>query len=160
MAAGSIFTSLVTEVLAMPDGASVTIRKLAPKHLEAAAKASQRAALDQLAAIGGPAELAKLRALEAPVDGAAVAARDPMLSVDRLLILQAGITAWTYPVALTPEALEDVDDETADQWARAILRLSKPSLFAEFDAEVDRKNGSAGSIAHSTGTGRRRSSGG
>ncbi len=126
----------------MPGDYTVTIRKLSPTHLDAASKASQAAAMSALRDLGGAAAIREISALNAETPAVAVeSARDPLLTYDRLMILSAGVTAWTYERKLSREALEDVDEETATLWGRAILRLSRPAAFADWDAEFDQKNG-------------------
>jgi hypothetical protein len=63
----SIFASLVTLRIPMPGDPEqfVTIRKLAPKHLNAAAKAAQMESLAALKEIGGAFFLKELQALAA-----------------------------------------------------------------------------------------------
>jgi hypothetical protein len=137
----SIFTSLVVDTIPVPGdpGQTVTIRKLAPKHLKAAMTASQRAALlefVELKRLGATEILTEIQALQA--DGAALAAArtaDPLLLYDRTVLLQKGIIGWSYDRSHDDvEALEDLDDDASEAIARAILRLTKPSLFAAADA--------------------------
>ena len=139
----SVFTSLVTEILPVPgaEGQSVTIRKLAPKHLEEARRASQMRALDDMKRTRDalPPEmladmLAKAEKAEKPTT-----APDPLLTHDRVSLMQHGVTAWSFAQPLSPDSFEDLDDDTADWLAGAILRLSKPSLYAAEDAA--QKNG-------------------
>jgi hypothetical protein len=75
---------------------------------------------------------------------AAQAIADPLNGYDRHTLCGAGLVAWSYPdPVLSPEAIEDLDDDTLEFVARAILRRSKPGLFETADeAETARKNGS------------------
>ena len=143
----SVFTSLVTTTLEVPtdSGQSITIRKLAPKHLKAASRAAQMESLEDLKAIGGPAFLRELTALGADETAQretvkAAAKADPLMTFDRLTLLEHGVTAWTYERALGPEALEDLDDETREWLAREVLKLARPALFAEDEGEAEQKN--------------------
>jgi len=137
----SVFTSLVVETIPVPGDPeqTVTIRKLAPKHLQAAATAGQRAALlefVELKRLGATDIIKEVQALTA--DTAALAAArtaDPLLLYDRTVLLQKGIIGWSYDRSHDdPEALEDLDDDTSEAIARAILKLTKPSLFAAAEA--------------------------
>lgn len=138
----SVFTSMVTDVLEVPQapGQSVTIRKLAPKHLDAARRAAQDRAL---------AEMKHLQSMEMGdfldrvlSEAKAPSVVDPLAAYDRVALMVAGVTAWTFDAPVDRDHVEDLDEDTQDWLARAILRLSKPSLFqTEAEAEADRKNG-------------------
>ena len=139
----SVFTSLVTDTLPVPgaEGQSVTIRKLAPKHLEEARRASQLRALDDMKRTREALPPEMLTAMLAKSDKADPPKEkpDPLLTHDRVSLMQHGVTAWSFAQPLSPDSFEDLDDDTADWLAGAILRLSKPSLYAQEDAA--RKNG-------------------
>jgi hypothetical protein len=139
----SVFCSLVTETVPVGDE-TVTIRKLTPSNLRAAQKANQRRSLEELHDMGGPAFLKELRSLnvsEADVEEATET--DPLLLYDRTVLLEKGLVSWTFEREMNADAYEDLDEETHDQLARAILRLAKPSLFQSTDEqEVARKNDS------------------
>jgi hypothetical protein len=139
----SVFTSKVTLDVPIPHDSphSVTIRKLAPRHLDAAAKEAQRQAITEAKAIG-PAFIKEMQALADKPETKDAAQRDPLLTYDRVTLIEKGATAWTYDEPLTRESIEDLDDETADVIARAVLKLAKPGLFqTEVEQEADRKNG-------------------
>lgn len=146
----SVFTSRVTRTEPIPHDPehTVTYRKLAPKHLEASARASHAQALEQALAMGGVNVIRDLMAgfadsgqAEATVTAAVQA--DPMIGFDRSLLLRHGIIAWSYKdVPVTPESIEDLDEETQDFLGRAVLKLSRPDLFqTAADTEAERKNG-------------------
>ena len=137
----SVFTSFITETIPVPGdpGQTVTIRKLAPKHLRAAMAKSQRDALlefAELKRLGASDVVADIQALQKDTTGIAEArAADPLLLYDRTVLLQKGIIGWTYGQSHDdPEVLDDLDDEVSYHLARAILRLTKPGLFAGEDA--------------------------
>lgn len=44
---------------------------------------------------------------------------------DRDMILEAGIVSWTYGEAVSPEALENLDEETAEWAFRQIVDMSR-----------------------------------
>lgn len=130
----SIFTSLVSETLPVPGGSAhtVTIRKLAPKHLAEARKVAQQAAvadMQQMRAALGAAFDDALKAADTSGAASAAKAVDPLLAYDRVTLMQHGVTAWTLAQPLGREAFEDLDDDAQDWLAGAILRLSKPSLY-------------------------------
>jgi hypothetical protein len=137
----SVFTSRITDTIDIPHdpGQSVTIRKLAPRHLEMAAKAQQLKAIGDLKEMGGPAFMKELQGLS---DEQRKAVTDPMQRYDRLTLIAKGVTAWTYPEERIAENFEDLDDQTAEFIARAVLKLAKPDLFrTEEEVEAATKNG-------------------
>lgn len=71
------------------------------------------------------------------------ALNDPLTGYDRFVVATAGLVAWSYDRATDAEAINDLDDEAVDFIARAVLKLTKPVLFAASaeDAEAVRKNG-------------------
>lgn len=140
----SIFTSLVTQMVPIPhdEGQSVTIRKLAPKQLNAAAMAAQIKSVEQLAQMqkAGAADLLQAVQQVTPEAAQQAAAVDPVLLYDPIALITSGVVASTYDCDLrSVEIAEDLDEETQLLLARAILKLSRPQLFA--DAEEARKNG-------------------
>lgn len=140
----SVFTSRVTQTIDIPGdpGQTATIRKLAPKHLEKAAKVHQAQAIEDLRALGGPAVLKELADLRETNPDIAAAVSDPLSAFDRTTLLQHGVVAWSYADAPTSESLEDLNDEVQETLARAVLKLAKPGLFlTEAEAAVARKNG-------------------
>ena len=140
----SVFTSRVTKTIPIPhdEGQSVTIRKLAPRHLEQAAKESQRQSFAELREMGGAAFLKELRSLNED-DIKTATARDPLMLFDRITLMEKAVLAWTYvDVERTRETFEDLDDDTQVLLATEILKLSKPSLFVtKTEEETERKNG-------------------
>lgn len=140
----SVFTSRVTKTIPIPhdDGATVTIRKLAPRHLDQAAKEAQRESLEQLKAMGGPAFMKELQALGGDKTVQAATKADPLLLFDAVTLLEKGVTGWSYDAPIARESVEDLDDATLTYLAREILKLAKPALFqTEDEAEAARKNG-------------------
>ena len=143
----SVFTSLVTEICTVPGdpGQTITIRKLAPKHLEAAAKAAQRRARAEMAELQRSealmAQLAELLAHQAQAPAVAQALADPLHTHDALTVIEHGVIAWSYERERTREAFEDLDEDTQTWLARAVLRLAKPALFqTPAEREGERKN--------------------
>lgn len=72
---------------------------------------------------------------------------DPLSGYDRLTLAKSGVKAWSYvvdgkPKPVTPEAIDDLDDEALEFFATEILRLTKPGLFqTQEEAEAAQKNG-------------------
>jgi hypothetical protein len=147
----SVFTSRVTRTVPIPHDSpnSVTIRKLAPKHLDASAKAAQIESAEAFHRMGGAALLKQLEGLDFDkVPGASRAAlaapavADPLLQFDRSVLLVKGVQSWTYDAKVTPDAIEDLDEPTQDFLAREVLKLSRPDLFqTPAEQEAATKNG-------------------
>lgn len=161
----SVFTSLVTSVIPVPGDSpnSITIRKLAPKHLKEArdivaeARAAEwRKTMREMMDIGGPAviselqnELRKAMGLNAKGDDVADAEApsaqspaNPLADYDVVTLLRHGVIGWSYERERTVESYEDMDEDVRDAVATEILRLTKPDLFqAPEEATAEQKNG-------------------
>lgn len=151
----SVFTSRITQRLQVPHDPdqAVTIRKLAPRHLDAAAVESYRQSLERTNLMGGMSAIQTIRALtaetpKAEADGAAAAvaaatpAADPLSGYDRATLVAKSLVDWTYDAPTTMESVLDLDEETLDFLAREVLRLSLPKLFlTDAQQEAARKNG-------------------
>lgn len=138
----SVFTSQVTDTVQIPHdaGQSAIIRKLAPRQLEKAGKVQRNAALADLRELGGAAFMKELQGLSDT--SKQQAATDPLLQYDRVTLLEEGVLSWTYPEPAARESFEDLDDQTLEHLARAVLRLAKPALFQTIDeTESAQKNG-------------------
>lgn len=145
----SVFTSRVTRTVSIPHDPehSVTYRKLAPRHLEAAAKVAQLQAIETFKAMGAAEVMKQIEGLDLGAIGAAAGAAtaaavsDPMNGFDRATLIEKGVLAWTYDVPPKPEHFEDLDDETQEFLAREVLKLAKPSLFqTPSEQEAAQKN--------------------
>lgn len=89
---------------------------------------------------------------------------DPLTGYDRFSIVRSGLVAWSYPESITPieaaaavkangktpaspavearDAIADMDDESIDFVATAILKLTKPWLFLTAEQlEAQKKTG-------------------
>jgi hypothetical protein len=70
---------------------------------------------------------------------------DPLAGYDRHVLVADGVKAWTYkhddgtPKPVTAEAIADLDDEAMEYLAVAIMKLTKPALFA-VNPEAAQKN--------------------
>lgn len=128
----SVFTSSVQDTITIGDD-SVVIRKLAPKKLREAARAAQLQAVEDFKAMGGAATLEAFKGIGDKSDKetatAAPAPVDPMAGYDAATLCVLGIVSWTYPVPVGTVAVDDLDEETLALIARAVLKLSRPSLF-------------------------------
>jgi hypothetical protein len=129
----SIFASETTdtEPITFDPPHTFTFRKLTGREMEAAQEAHLRGFMER-STRGWASELRRLlenvkQATDAKVRAAI---NDPLLGYDRFVIVKAGLLSWTYKNAKpTPEQIDDLDDDAVDLMARAILKLSKPSLF-------------------------------
>jgi hypothetical protein len=125
----SPFASLVTETIPIESDPpnTATIRKLTSHEFEAAqVRDSARVWPAVLRSGVGNAG--------ATIDFAA-ALRNPLVTFDRHAVVKAGLIGWTYfDGTPTAEQIADLDDDTTDLLARAILRLSKPALFLSPEA--------------------------
>ena len=72
---------------------------------------------------------------------------NPLNRFDAQQLCKAGLFGWTFtddqqqPVAVTPESIDDMDDDVVIFAATEILRLTRPSLFqAAEETADDRKN--------------------
>ncbi len=123
---------------------TVTIRKLTGREIE---KAQAEHAVSIASGRGWGQKIQRILSAN---DSALVEKElnDPLLGYDRHTVIVSGLIGWSYtehkkPKPVTAEAAADLDDEAAEFIARAIMRLTKPALFAQ-TAEaiaVDQKNG-------------------
>jgi hypothetical protein len=142
----SIFASRAQKTLEIPFDPphTVTIQRLAGRHLAQAAMENQLNSIDTFRKMGGAAfqkELNAIRETEQAGDKP-VAAPDPMAGYDQGVLIAHGVVAWSYEDPLTREALADLTDEASEFFAREVLRLSKPGLFLTAEeSEAVTKNG-------------------
>jgi hypothetical protein len=129
----SIFASYVTRIVPLPfdEPQTVTIQKLSGKALEAARQARIADSMEFVRSLGGAAFGRELAAATAGREGAAEVTAggdvDPLRKYDRATVLAKGVKAWTYDEALTPDRLDDLDEQAADFLAREILALTLPN---------------------------------
>jgi hypothetical protein len=172
----SVFTHRVQKTIAIPGTPfDAVIRKLNPKHLEAAAMAEQIKVFTMPDAVGGAVKFKELKKLFelTPEERAEVAARkaaspapdapaDPLEGYDRVTLVDKGLVSWTADEPIeTPAqkraAIEELDEETLDTLAREVLKLARPKLFLTADeAAADTKNGGGRCTGRARATGRRR----
>ena len=131
----SIFASRTEKTIPIPFDPphEVTIRKLAGRHLERAKQEGQIKSVDWIRKLGGAEFSRELSALGDPAERAAALEKrkaevraDPLQKFDRTVVLEKGIVRWTYPEPVTPEALEDLEEEAGEWLAREILALTFP----------------------------------
>lgn len=132
----SIFTSFVTEVLEVPGepGQTITIRRLAPKALERARDAARERGNREMRLTRESMGEAEFDAFKAEIakniaDGGTTVS-DPLNGYDRLSLVKDGVTGWTFDAPLDTASFEDIDEDRLEWLATAILKLSKPSLYA------------------------------
>jgi hypothetical protein len=161
----SMFASRVTKTIPIPfeEGQTVTLQKLNGRHLEQAAQRRAIAAQQFVRDLGGAEfrrQLAEATAEAQPAAAAppaegeeAAPAReltavekaqaDPLNGYDIRTLLYRGIKAWSLPESLKADstgdiaALEDLDEEAREWFAREVLRLTKPALFLDARASEE-----------------------
>jgi hypothetical protein len=101
----------------LDEGASATIRKLSFRQLEAAQAEKRKAAIETIAALGDA-----LDKLPSGGDDGAPAGR--AATYDRFTVLVAGIVGWGYTEPLSPEAIGDLDEDSAQYLFDEIMDYS------------------------------------
>lgn len=146
----SIFASTHTHVVHPPSDptASITIRKLSGKAEEHAQAKHAEGAYDGFNGRGWSNRfVGRILAGMAEAPEVQSVAADPLAGYDRLSIVKHGIVSWTFtengkPKPVTPEAIDDIDDDTLEFLATEIMRLTRPSRFLTPEQqEAARKNG-------------------
>lgn len=87
-----------------------------------------------------------MTAADAVATTASAAIANPMNGVDPLVLIQHGVTGWTYEMERSRASYEDLDEETRDWLAEQILRLARPSLFAAVSAMEDDQKKADGAL--------------
>lgn len=114
----------------------VQIAALPRRHFERAAKASQLDSVLALREMGGKVFLDEIKSLGGDDAVKAAAKRDPLLSFSVSILLEFGILKLDGHKP-TPAELDDLTEEPAELIAREVVRLTKPSLFAEVDVPAE-----------------------
>lgn len=99
-------------------GEWLELRQLTWRQLKAAKAARQMEVLQSVRTLGGD----LLRDLQQMSQGAA--AGDPTAEYDQATVLSAGIAAWSYAEAVSPEAIDQLDPATADWALRELVVLT------------------------------------
>lgn len=133
----SIFASRVQQTIDVPMDPphTVTIQKLAGRHVEQARQERQFEFMAFAKRVGGVTEFKRELASTGDADQVAerVAAvqHDPLRLYARSVVLEKGIKAWTYDDPPTPDTIADLDADAADWLFRAILALTFPNGDAQ-----------------------------
>jgi len=147
----SPFASQVTTTVPLPHDPphEVTVQKLPGRHLRRAQQAHFNEIVAGIAERGGSKIQKDLQILfekteKDPTGQDATALQqakaDPLAGYDAATLVAHGVKSWTYSQPVTPAALAELDEETEQLLARAILRLTKPALFlSEEDAKAAQK---------------------
>jgi hypothetical protein len=132
--------------------ATCTVRKLTGRELDTAQGDHLRATIaGRFAAHGWAAVFQRqLKAGLATDADAQQVLDDPLSGYDRHAIVKAGLLTWTIPEpALSPEAIEDLEDDALEWFAVEIMKRTKPRLFQTADeAEIAQKNAPSPSSVH------------
>ena len=132
----SIFASRTQKILDVPNDPphTVTIQKLAGRHVEHARQERQFELMAFANRAGGTAALRRELAAtpDAPApDQVAALQRDPARLYARSVVLEKGIKAWTYEEPPTPDTIADLDADAAEWLFTAILELTFPNGAAQ-----------------------------
>lgn len=105
-------------------GEWLKLRPLSWKQLDDARKARQREAVKssvEMTREMGPELMAQIRSArtDAPAE---TAPGDPLDAYDRATLLRLGIVGWSYEEPVSAEAIDDLDEETAEWAARELIR--------------------------------------
>jgi hypothetical protein len=141
------FASGVQDTVVLPDGNNVLIRKLGWKGMKAARDAKQSEAILVQKELGADFQVQMRKAVQEAGgmdELRKIADRDPFITIDQDTLLKRGIVSWTFErggqgVPVTPEAIDDLDDASAELVARRIFELSRTKT------EEERKNSSSSS---------------
>jgi len=141
----SIFASYVTRTVPLPfdEPHTVTIQKLSGHAVsvvkEQARVATTSASLELMQAIGGAAAAEMAAGITRSAASAALEQRP--VERDQLYhrptVLAKGVKAWTYDEPITPERLNDLDEQASDFLFHAILDLTLPN-----GGDAEKKTGS------------------
>lgn len=140
-----MFSSKVTKEVKTPSTPSytVTIKALSGRAKERCQQATIGKAAELMQSVGGAAIFEQIRQMggeQAVKDE--VEERDPKAAFDREQTLIDGVVKWSAKIPVTPDAINDLEAETADFLFVQILRLSKVPINAEdiTTQDADRKN--------------------
>lgn len=138
----SIFASRTTKLIEMKDGGTVTVRKLAGRHIERARQEHSMAMMDSVKRMGVAFQRELAATIDTKDDEIKAVQSDPMNGFDLTTVLERGILAWSYAEKVTPELIDDMEDEARTEIATAIMKLTLPSLFlsAEEKAAEEKKD--------------------
>jgi hypothetical protein len=130
-----MFASRSTKTIPVPFDPphEVTIQQLPGRHLERASQENYIEAQAYVTRLGGAEFRKQLQEVEkdsGDVKAEIVKAKaDPLNGYHKPTLIKFGLKSWTYDDPITEAAIADLTDEGEDFIARAILKLTKPSLF-------------------------------
>lgn len=144
----SVFASRTIKVLALPSdpNQTVTIQKLAGRHIKKARQEQVAVAFEQFTRMGGQKAFKQSEAVDENSKAETAAqvkavADDPMQKYDHVIVMKSAVKSWTLldddgtVVPLSPEAIEDLDEETSAWLTREILQLSVAREFQSRDEQ-------------------------
>jgi hypothetical protein len=152
----SIFASRTQKTIDLPFDPphTITIQKLAGRHLGKAREAWLEDLYTGVRNRGGASAQKEMQALfqdrdEGKGDKKSEAAEaiekvqaDPLNGLDKFTVVRFGVKAWSYDLLVSPESIDDMDDQAVDFIATEIMRLTKPALFqTKTETEAAQKNG-------------------
>lgn len=133
-----MFASRKTKAIDTPTDPAytVTIKALSGRAKQRAATAVLAHAAEMIQAVGGAEVFAQINSMSSGERAQERrAAADPAAQYDRDQLLVEGIVAWSAPEELTPEAVGDLEEATADLLHREICALSGiPRSAADVEA--------------------------
>jgi hypothetical protein len=146
---GFMLRKSITKQVPIPHepGEWLEVRLLGWKELESARRERQRTSFANIREMG-----ADLFRQMQDSRGDAAGPADAMQQYDQGVVLEKGITGWSYPDPVSAETIALLDPITAEWAARLIVG-------AEPERESDRKNGSGSSISPSPAEGAHQTSG-
>lgn len=137
----SIFASQTTATVHPGDDrtASIVVQKLGGYACEVAQAAHAQGVFNGFTGRGWANKFYRsLQAGTATEAEAVQALADPLIGFDRLQVVRLGIQSWSFtveidgktaPMPINDTTVHDIDDDTLDQLAIEIMRLTKPDRF-------------------------------
>jgi hypothetical protein len=150
----SIFASLTTTTVrpACDPSSTIVVQKLSGRALEIAAAAHAEGVYNGFVGRGWANKFFRsLQEGTATEAEAQQALSDPLAGYDRFQVVLHGIQSWSYtddidgkkaPKPVSAKSVGDINDDTLEELALAIMRLTKPHAFKTAEQlEAERKNG-------------------
>lgn len=150
----SIFASLRTATVhpVADPTALIVVQKLSGRAVEIAQAAHAEGVFAGLNGRGWSSRfLKRLESGTATEKEAEQFIEDPLFGFDRFTVVRQGIRSWSFttevdgvstPKPINDATVRDIDDETLEELALAIMRLTKPERFkTDEQLETERKNG-------------------
>lgn len=141
----SIFASAYTQDVHPPSdpAATITIQKLSGLSEELAQAKHAEGAFDGFNGRGWANRfIGRIMAGIADAKEVQAVKDDPLAGYDRITVVRCGVKSWSYDKPVTAEVISDIDDDTLEFLALAIMRLTRPARFQTAEErEAARKNG-------------------